>query len=60
MEKPSNTNESLSAIRISRAAKASRKMSIQERTQIMVKAGLLSQDQADQAKQKSKDVVPSE
>jgi hypothetical protein len=54
MAKTTKQNPTFSSIRIRRAAKASRKMSIQERAQIMVKAGLVSQDQADQAKRKLK------
>lgn len=37
---------------ISRAAKASREMSIEERAEILVKAGLVSEEQVSQAKPK--------
>jgi hypothetical protein len=36
-------------VKIRRAAKASRSMTIQERLQIMLKAGLLTQEQAEKA-----------
>ena len=37
------------AVMIRRAAKASRTMTVQERLQIMLKAGLLTQEQAENA-----------
>jgi hypothetical protein len=49
MSKPTKQKQALPAVQISRAAQASRKMTIQERAKIMVKAGLVSQKQADQA-----------
>jgi acyl-CoA reductase-like NAD-dependent aldehyde dehydrogenase len=36
-------------VKIRRAAKASRSMTVQERLQIMLKAGLLTQEQAEKA-----------
>jgi hypothetical protein len=36
-------------VKIRRAAKASRSMTVQERLQVMLKAGLLTQEQAEKA-----------
>jgi acyl-CoA reductase-like NAD-dependent aldehyde dehydrogenase len=38
-----------SAVKIRRAAKASRSMTVRERLQVMLKAGLLTQEQAEKA-----------
>jgi hypothetical protein len=48
---PKKTSRKLipATVRIQRAVKASRNMTIPERAQVMLKAGLLTQEQADKA-----------
>ena len=49
MSKKINPKLIPAAVKIRRAAKASRSMTVQERLQIMLKAGLLTREQAEKA-----------
>lgn len=49
MSKKVNLNSIPAAVMIQRAAKASRTMTVPERLQLMLKAGLLTQEQAEKA-----------
>ncbi len=50
--------ETPGSIQILRAAKASRKMTIKERVQLMLKAGLISKEQAEKAEHVEDAVKP--